>query len=286
MSARLLIAVCLAAAPLGCSFDRSGASGGAGDAGGGGGGDQPGAPDAASEPDAAGEPVAAAATCAEAREQGVAASGVLLIDPDGAGAFPAYCDMETDGGGWTLALKIDGRRSTFRYASTLWTSEELLNPDAPDRDTTEAKLDSFNRVAFREVMIRFDTEVDGERVGRWVWMDLRGDNLRALFAAGDYLPVYLGRERWLAAVPGATLQDHCNREGINVGSDDNKVRLGIVGNDESDCLTPESKLGVGGSYSCQTCSACEGGSGLAGPAAGSNDAGCWRVVSFATVLVR
>ena len=42
------------------------------------------------------------ADCSDLLKSGQTQSGVYSIDPDGKGSFDVYCDMRTDGGGWTV----------------------------------------------------------------------------------------------------------------------------------------------------------------------------------------
>jgi hypothetical protein len=266
-----------------CGFDPAGASRGGGGANAAPG---PGEPDA--EPGE--QPVEAPASCAEILAGGNATSGIYEMNPGGAGHFSAYCEMEVAGGGWTLALKADGERSTFGYSSILWTTGELLAPEKADLDREEAKLESFNRMPFSQVMVRFETRVGKEEnthlQGFWLWMSIKGDSLLDLFAAGEYVPVNVRRDLWLEAIPNSSLQDDCQRAGINTGVEWNQVRLGIVADGDDDCESPDSKLGVGNSFACANCKSCEDGPGLAGPAVGNNDSGCSTVVSFASIFVR
>jgi cysteine-rich repeat protein len=242
------------------------------------------------------------ATCVDFRSclelkmnQPGAPSDVYTIDPDqgGPGApFAVYCAQLQDDGGWTMVLKVDGRKSTFLYGSALWSNANTLNPD-PLLNRVETKLQSFSTVPMTEMLVGIETPIsqDGQLKLKYVKLSAPGTSAQALFMGNQYLASNLGRDQWKMWIPDSSLQLHCNREGLNVSAPFNasnyaRVRIGIIANENGpgDCNTPNSYIGVGG-----------GGTGVCVPNAittTGNRAGCdpdngdKDIPGFAVVFVR
>ena len=176
--------------------------------------------------------------------------GVYTIDPDGVGGtapFEAYCDMTTSGGGWTLALKANRNLNTFEYNSAYWTDSNLYPStaltDTPDLSQSEYKGQAFTNLGFSELLLRFDT---GGVIQNLPLTIATQTSMQTMFN-GRFVATSVGRAAWKGLVPNSSLQWNCNREGINnVGIWGNivGVRIGIVANEQSDCDSPDSALGI------------------------------------------
>jgi hypothetical protein len=170
-------------------------------------------------------------------------SGLYDLDPDGAGPgqpFPAYCDMGSDGGGWTLLMKQDGNKDTLTYDAPLWTNTATLQPDKPDFDGNEFKSPGAMTMAFKQVrlVLKTGSEVKG------LTLPIAANSLVELWK-GPYVQTSAGKDAWKTLMPGPSTQPNCNREGANADCAGRRVRLGLLTNQENDCNSCDSYLGLG-----------------------------------------
>jgi hypothetical protein len=174
-------------------------------------------------------------------------SGIYAIDPDTPTGpiqpFKVYCDMTTEGGGWTLVMKIDGAKTTFGYDASQWTIKDPYNATAPGLDTTEAKLNSYSTVPFNEMLL----EMSVSSVLKYIKVPVSGaTSLYDMIADNQYRATSVGRAAWKSLINGSSIQANCNREGFNANvSSYAKARIGIINNQENDCNSPDSRLGFG-----------------------------------------
>ena len=83
---------------------------------------------------------------------------------------------------------------------------------------------------------------------KFIVLNKEASSLHSLIADGQYRQTSLGREAWKNLISEASLQQKCNKEGFNVLSDlakHSKARIGIVGNNEDDCGSSDSRIGFG-----------------------------------------
>ncbi|CAB4029450.1 Hypothetical predicted protein, partial [Paramuricea clavata] len=222
-------------------------------------------------------------------------NGVYQISVGNNKFIDVYCQMTNvsgcKGGGWTMVMKIDGSLSTFNYSSFYWTNKNFYNDYAYGRngglDNREYKGSTYWRTAFKEICV-------GMKYGgnfRAFSFSYPASSLYDLIADGNYRQTRVGRSQWKSLISGSSLQRNCNQQGFNtqVGSLLTRVRLGFVANQENDCKTPDSYvgLGAGGSYRKQWCGFPHTSANVAGNLARCNaDNGNKNVRAMAYILVR
>ena len=84
---------------------------------------------------------------------------------------------------------------------------------------------------------------------RSIIINKHSGSLYSLIADGKFRATSLGRNTWKKLIgPQASLQTNCNREGFNAigaNSGQSKARIGILGNQENNCGSSDSRIGFG-----------------------------------------
>ena len=92
-------------------------------------------------------------------------------------------------------------------------------------------------------------KIPGEETTNFITLDQSAESLHSLIADGQFRPTSVGRDTWKSLLGSqGSLQPNCNREGFNVESDSQhlpKARIGIIGNNEDDCFSCDSRIGFG-----------------------------------------
>ena len=136
---------------------------------------------------------------------------------------------------------------TFHYDSAYWSNKNEYNPLAGRTgfDSQETKLPTYWNTSFSKICL-------GMKVGNvtnFLVVNKQADSLHSLIADGQYRATSLGRDTWKTLIGSqASLQSNCNKEGFNaVGSNiqSSKARIGITNNEQNDCNSCDSRLGLG-----------------------------------------
>ena len=136
-------------------------------------------------------------------------------------------------------------QNTFLFSSRYWTDKSEFNPSGGTTgfDSQETKLPTYWNTPFSKVCLGM--KVNGQM--KFTLITSQASSLHSLIADGQYRSTSLGRNKWIALTDSkAHLQPNCNQEGFNTQKGFNRrARVGILGNNENDCITCDSVMGFG-----------------------------------------
>eukprot|EP00795_Rhopilema_esculentum_P004415 gene4415-20645_t len=139
--------------------------------------------------------------------------------------------------------------NTLVSNSPLWTNGELHRYTDTNLNDGNAKFDAFKSVDFQTVCIGMKTKGAAKETIKWLKIPKLSSSLLDVFSSDQSSDTKLSRQAWKDLVPEISepLQINCNRQGFNIKDDRNQfqIRIGILGNNEDDCGSIDSAIGVG-----------------------------------------
>lgn len=188
-------------------------------------------------------------SCAEAYMRRHRVNGIYNLT-----SGPHYCHMEEmgmcGGFGWQLILNVDGKSPTFAHDSVFWENAATFGHKKgiwnPLR--TEAKYEGYNSDRFSSICIAMFDDTVPNPVFRYLKIAFEASSFRHLMVKAAEKPIKLKLQRslWTSLIPDFTLQPNCNENGFGVKFDGHmKIRIGIAGNNEKNCVSTDSGLGIG-----------------------------------------
>ena len=148
-------------------------------------------------------------------------------------------------------------QSTFKYNSPFWSDLNTYETQNGEEGLTdnESKLASYWKTPFTKICLGM--KVNG--ITRWMKLDYTASSLYSVMADGIFRDTTAGRSAWKALIDGSSLQLNCNKEGFNIHTTIPEKpeffldgRLAFIGNNENNCISPDSYIGFGVSmFACR-----------------------------------
>ncbi len=139
-------------------------------------------------------------------------------------------------------------KKTFTASSDYWTTNKVYNVEEGLKsfDDEEAKFQAFDTLPFTRICLGMKTS-GGKK---WISISKKASSLLAIFRNDNYQATNVGRTTWHSLLSAGWLQPNCNKEGFNIKNRLGQVivRIGLLGNNEKDCKTPDSFIGFGSSF--------------------------------------
>ena len=138
-------------------------------------------------------------------------------------------------------------QSTFHYDSTYWSNKNEYNLRGGETgfDRHETKLPTYWNTSFSKICLGMKI---GQKI-KFIVINKQANSLYSLIADGKYRSTTLGSKTWKTLIGSeASLQSNCTKEGLNAvcsSSDHSKARIGILGNNQIECSTCDSRIGFG-----------------------------------------